>query len=150
MLKLRARDGATFTREDAKRRDVLQESIARDQALRDQTSRWNDLDRLQRETLVRNLVDKTVTAYGMDDDPPRVRFKPLKETGIGAKYDPTTDAIIINTASPEYRHGKSLGGSIAGTAVHEAEQYEILHDQGGPVTGPELEHPRRATDGTRT
>ncbi len=25
-----------------------------------------------------------------------------------------------------------------------------LHDQGGPVTGPELEHPRRATDGART
>lgn len=113
-------DDSAFTREDDKRRDVLRESIAKDHALREQSSRWIDLDRHQRETFVRNLVNKTVTAYGMIDNPPRVQFKPLKETGIGAKYDPTTDTIIVNTASPVYRDGTRLGGNIAGTAVHEA------------------------------
>ena len=115
-----AKDDTLFIEADKKRRLALRRDIEGDPDLRERFYGWVDLkDPLKRDAM-RALMDKTFSAYGMKDTPLKVTFEALADKGNGAKYDPKSDTITVNTASYLYEYGTALKTSAAQAAMHEA------------------------------
>ena len=115
-----AKDDTQFIEADKKRRLALSRDIEGDPGLKERFLGWVDLKDPQRRDAMRALMDKTFTAYGIKDKPPKVVFETLAEKGIGAKFDPRSDTITVNTNSHIYKNGGSFEVSVARTAMHEA------------------------------